>query len=258
MKNEKLDQMIVETLRTCGNGVEPSPALRTRVLAHAEPRTKKRPSRLRRTVLACAAAAALAVTSVVANSGVVGLRSSIYRDEMLTEHAALTQSIEEKMGENVRLPEQLGEAQFQEGVVEVTEKLSDTQTVLGSFNELSARYETEGGSAIHYYAYLQDDELPRSKQGTEMTEVRSFEEIEVIYTLDHYRFVPVGYELSEEEQTALDAGEIYISDGSNEVQDKLFAHVGWALDGVIYSIADYDQTLTADELFALAEACIIA
>lgn len=258
MKNEKLDQMIAETLHTCGDGIEPMPALRTRVLAGAEPCAKKRPSRLRRTVLACAAAAVLAVTGVVASSGVVTLKSSLSPDEFLKEYAVLAQQVEEKLGEDAVLPESLGDAAFVEGTIDSVEKLSDTGAVLGSFDELSARYVAGDGSEVQYYAYLQDDELTTSAQGTDATEIRSFEETEVTYTLDHYRFVPPDYEWSAEEQAAADAGEIYLSVGSDEVMDKLFARVGWEKDGVMYAITDYDENLTADELFAMAEELIEA
>lgn len=251
MKDNNLDQMIHDTLRTCGDAVEPSPALRTRVLANAEPRQKKHVSPFRRAVVVCAVAAALAITGAVATSGVTGLRSAISLNKMTDDYDTLAAQVEQQVSADVIFPETLGDAAFRKGYVDVVEKLGENQTSLGTFNELSATYDLDG-SRIELNAYVFDPEVEGEAWGTDGKEVREVNGVDVTYALDHYRSVPVGYEFTEEELAAEEAHEIIYSVGSDEVEDDWFAFISWKQNDICYFIADYENTFEPDVLFDLA------
>lgn len=251
MKDNNLDQMIHDTLHTCGDAVEPSPALRTRVLVNAEPRQKKHVSPFRRAVVACAAAAALAITGAVATSGVTGLRSALCLYDVTEDYDTLAAQVESKLGEDVVFPETLGDAAFQKGYVDVVEKLGENHTSLGTFHELTATYDLDG-SRIELNAYVSDPAVEGEAWGTDGKEVREVNGVDVTYALDHYRSVPVGYEFTEEELAAEEAHEIIYSVGSDEVEDDWFAFVSWEQNDICYFIADYDNVFEPDALFDLA------
>lgn len=249
--NNAFDQRISDTLHACGDAIEPSPALRTRVMAHVEARQPVRRFAFRRSFVAVAAALALAVTGAVAAGTVTGLRSGFSWDRATSDYTALAEKAESKLGEDVVFLEQIGGANFENGSMEVTEKLDDTGSVLGAYDELDAIYKTADGAHVNLYAYPHDDEVARGGAGTDETEIREIGGVDVTYKLDHYIFVPVGYEPTAEEQAAIDAGELHLSFGMDEREEEYIAGVYWEKDGICYDLLS-DAGVSAEALFDMA------
>lgn len=63
----------------------------------------------------------------------------------------------------------------------------------------------------------------------------------LLYKEDQYLFVPPEYEPSEEELKAQDAGELYISYGSNEVEHNTIHFMQWDDDGSRYLLMASDD-----------------
>ncbi|MBS5545890.1 MAG: DUF4179 domain-containing protein [Lachnospiraceae bacterium] len=80
--------------------------------------------------------------------------------------------------------------------------------------------------------------------------------IRLVYSKEHYRFVPPEYQVSEEEQAQMDAGELIISYGSPEVQDSEIQSLNWQADGISYGLMIFDSTITPAELVQMAEEII--
>ena len=74
----------------------------------------------------------------------------------------------------------------------------------------------------------------------------------VSYYLDHYKFVPVNYELSEAEKQWQEIPGNYISYGSDAVEETDVGFACWEKDGVDYSIMDSGAKVTPQTLFAMA------
>ncbi len=83
-------------------------------------------------------------------------------------------------------------------------------------------------------------------------------DITVTYKEYQYKFVPPDYEVSAEEQAAMDRGDLVMSYGSSEVEEKYLKGADWYADGVHYNLFGWDLTLTADDIFAMAEEVINA
>ena len=77
-------------------------------------------------------------------------------------------------------------------------------------------------------------------------------EITYYYNRDHYKFVPPSYELSEEEQSAVDAGELYVSYGTDQVVENEISSVSWTSGGVLYVLQSFDTSLTEDQMVDMA------
>ena len=56
----------------------------------------------------------------------------------------------------------------------------------------------------------------------------------LVYSEDHYRFVPPDYQITEEEQKAVEAGELYVSYGSSQVEDSIVCFLQWTEGDVQY------------------------
>ena len=76
--------------------------------------------------------------------------------------------------------------------------------------------------------------------------------VSLTYRDAHYRFVPPDYEKSDEEKQQERNGELVISYGSDEVEDKMFQSVLWEQDGVTYLISGCDTGLDAQAMFGMA------
>lgn len=73
-----------------------------------------------------------------------------------------------------------------------------------------------------------------------------------------YKFVPEGYELTEEDQRAYDAGEMEISFGSSEVSVEQVQAINWNEGDMKYSLLGNDLNLPVEELLDMAKAIIDA
>lgn len=83
-------------------------------------------------------------------------------------------------------------------------------------------------------------------------------DITITYSEYQYKFVPPDYEISDEEQAAMDRGDLVMSYGTSEVQEKYLKGADWYADGVHYNLFGWDLTLTADDMFVMAEEIINA
>ena len=73
------------------------------------------------------------------------------------------------------------------------------------------------------------------------------------YIQDHYKFVPASYELTEADKAAEAAGELYISYGSDQVEENIVSSVTWSAAGVTYTLMSFDTTLTQNEMIEMAK-----
>ncbi len=81
---------------------------------------------------------------------------------------------------------------------------------------------------------------------------RQVGEVELLYTTQTYKFVPVNYVLTEEDKAALADGSLEISVGTDEVERMLNISVNWTQEGVHYHLFGWDLSLTAEEMLDMA------
>ena len=81
----------------------------------------------------------------------------------------------------------------------------------------------------------------------------SGESINYYYAKDHYKFVPVNYEVTPEDQKAMDAGELFIGYGSDAVEDCYMTNLTWVKDGMKYNLCGQDLDLDQDGMVQMAK-----
>jgi hypothetical protein len=74
----------------------------------------------------------------------------------------------------------------------------------------------------------------------------------MIFNKTTYKFVPPDYELTDEDQKALESGAVEISYGTSAVEIKEAYSVGWMKDGIVYNLGGFDLAITADDMFEMA------
>ena len=82
------------------------------------------------------------------------------------------------------------------------------------------------------------------------------ESINYYYAKDHYKFVPVNYEVTPEDQAAMDAGELFIGYGANAVEDCYMTNLTWIKDGMKYNLCGQDLNMDQDDMVKMAEEVI--
>ena len=100
-------------------------------------------------------------------------------------------------------------------------------------------------------------DLPTEHECLLPTEMRTINGIDVCYSLDHYKFVPEDYQVTEEDEAAKAAGHFYLSYGADEVQEYDYSFAGLTMEDVEYVIMS-TEGLDTDTMFTMAEELIKA
>ena len=122
-----------------------------------------------------------------------------------------------------------------------------------TFPELAVNYVKDGVSDISLYVDMRPEKGEQAKE-PDMTDQCG--DIALRYDVYTYKFVPVGYELTEEDLANLERDDYEISEGSDEVEYSQITHVTWEKDGVYYDLLGSDTALSGEEMFAMAKELI--
>lgn len=259
MKDFELDAQLRETLHACVDHMEAEDNMKARIDTMLENKRQRKPV-WRKLAVGLAAALCLTTVGAFARGQVTALVSGLHTEDMRFSVEELQQDTA-KVADGITVPEKLAGYDFQKGSIEYTDKMDEDGNRFGTFPEVSADYGTSingDGRVLMYTARVFDDELdgggllPQDYEG-QPYEVREVNGIEMFYRADEYLFVPVDYELTAEEQARMDANELYVSEGSDEREEEYFQTVTWQVDDVVYSVYNWDASMTADDLFAAAE-----
>lgn len=98
-------------------------------------------------------------------------------------------------------------------------------------------------------------EIPESESVA--TDSREIDGIEVRYKVDHYKFVPDDYELTDADKVWMEQPGNYLTYGSDEVEERDVAFLGWIKNGIRYNFMDSGAKVKPDTLFAMAEELIL-
>ena len=118
-----------------------------------------------------------------------------------------------------------------------------------TYRELSVSYENPQGQELTLLIRADMKEVSETESIPSIS--RTVDTIAARYYLDHYKFVPEGYKLSEAEQAWAKQPGNYVSYGADAIEEKDIAFLCWTEDGICYSLLD-QNILNPDTLFAMA------
>lgn len=203
---------------------------------------------------ACIAAAAVLLLTTTAYAAdslniktlVSGSSSKVYQT---------VEQAEEKAGFEINAKEKFANGySFIGARVDETKALDMDDRVRLTYNEIRMDLENAVGERLSLSAYRQNDEIPDSDLTPDQT--RRIGDVIVSYRVDHYKFVPADYELTEADEAWMKQPGNFLSYGSKEVGETKVAFLTWEKDGVCYILMDSDAQESPDSLFSMADELI--
>ena len=140
---------------------------------------------------------------------------------------------------------------FDKVYVEDTRGLDENDREVLKYREVQVNYRNADGVRLCLFANPDIEEITDSESPVAQT--AQIGGVTVSYHLDHYKFVPPDYQLSEAEKQWQEIPGNYISYGSEAVKDTDVAFLCWEKDGIRYSFMDSGAKVTPQVLFAMAK-----
>lgn len=139
---------------------------------------------------------------------------------------------------------------FEKVSVEDTRGLDENDREVLKYREVQVNYRNADGIRLCLFTHPDIEEIIDSESPVAQT--AQIGDVTVTYYHDHYKFVPVNYELSEAEKQWQEIPGNHISYGSDAVEDTDVGFACWEKDGVRYSLMDSGAKVTPQTLFAMA------
>ena len=206
---------------------------------------------MRKTVVALAAICVLGSMTAFAVGKITGITSHSSRyDEVHTYEQAL--ELKKKHGPAVHFPEEFSNGYtFSAAVPEYYETTDDNGNKVGTGSNLSVTYAKDGNENVTFSA---ETDLGESDDPTEEKTLDDGTTLRFYKTIN--KFVPVNYELTEEDKQAQEAGHFNLAYGSDKIEIQISYMVEWDMDGQGYYLFKFGEELSADEMFGMAEEII--
>lgn len=150
---------------------------------------------------------------------------------------------------------------FSNGFSFVDANISDTSALdsmgnkVHDFKELSFNY-TIADAEDNQKLEIVMTNTTAFEESKEIKTFITYKGIDLYYKEQVYKFVPVEYELTQEDQERADAGELEISCGASNVTEANLQFLSWQEDGISYMIMATDYDLSEEVLYQMAEEII--
>ena len=175
-------------------------------------------------------------------SGMTHYTSSQYSDmDKVMDKAGFEMDVKERFNNGFA---------FEKAYVEDTRGLDENDREVLKYKEVQVNYRNADGIRLCLFAHPDMEELTVSESPVAQT--AQIGGVTVSYHLDHYKFVPTDYQLSEAEKQWEAIPGNYISYGSDAVEETDVCFACWEKDGIRYSLMDSGAKVTPQVLFAMA------
>lgn len=125
--------------------------------------------------------------------------------------------------------------------------------IMVSGTDFYTRYVKEGMPDINMYinqSYGESDE-------NYSVDSKMICDVDVFFNQATYKFVPEGYELTEEDNKNVENPHYEISYGSDQVEELEYSGISFELNGKYYSMMSWDSNMTVDEWYGMAEELLV-
>lgn len=250
----KLNEYMQEGMQELAQEIQPNARMRARIMNEVQTsRVRTRPHRMRFVIAAAAAVCVMAGGAWAAGS-IVGLRSGMTM-EGDTQSFADQQKLEQKAGFQVRLPEQMGDASFQNMSVTPVDAIDANGKTVLTYQEFYVAY--LDGDTRPFLSVIEQENKGDDSQLSDKTlvDTQEINGITVTYREIPTIFLPPDHSIqpTEQELEAQQRGECFISYGSDRRIDGVYHTASWQQDGLSYSIGCNDGDWTANDFFAAAQ-----
>lgn len=255
---QQMDDRIRNALQNTGTRIEASESLKQRIdfqIADGSVKEEHKMKRMnmKKVVLGVAAACLMVGTIAIAGSGIV---SYVAHSSSIPDYTKFEdmEKAEAEIGYSVDGVESFDNGFRLDGIHIHEAMLQDENgNALGEKKGLYMTY-SKGGEELGIIC----EKLLPVENGDILKEGgydRTSEAGDIVmgYRSYTYKAVPPDYEPSEEEKMAVESGRLQIGYGTDKVEINEFSSVVWVKDGVRYDLSGFDVSLSAEEMFGMAQ-----
>ena len=251
INEKKIDQMLKQAL----SPVTPDEEINQKIKQELEGRKMKK-FKVKK-VMRCVAACCLMLGTVsIASSGIV---QSIVSSSLAIGEKDFTKlgELEAEAGFSVKAIEQFQNGyQFSDMTITNNTGYDENGNAMTHYKGIDFTYKKEGEDSLSLNTEQEINMQADTEQNPD--EVKIIEGIEVKYYLSTYKWVPVDYELTEEDKKNMEKDNYFISDGASEISENLVSGVSWVQDGIYYHIGNVHGKTEPEVLFQMAEELILS
>lgn len=236
-----------ETYKNMIDDLQPSSELSERLKITQEAKIMK--FNKKKAIAVAAVACMLCGTTVFAAGKIASYRSwSNPQNEISSYSEAVSKS--DELGSSLVIPQMFSNGYtFDAANTMGMEGLDENGNVLVKGTDFTARYIKDSVPDIHMFintAYETGDE-------SYAVDSKLVGDITVYFDQATYKFVPEGYEFTDEDNQNIDDPHYEISFGSEKVEIQNYTGISFEKDGKYYSMFAWDSDMSADEWYAMAE-----
>lgn len=203
---------------------------------------------IKKIIVVTAAVCALGSITAVAAGRIAGVASHSYWSDAFYDFAQVDK-MEQELGYIVKAPENFSNGfSFSSGLPKHEEARDESGNVLKKSEGVSINYKKNGMADMT----LDIEKADFASSTAQPDQMFSHNGISLNYTQDNYRFVPPNYQVSDEEQAAIDEGKLHVSYGSDKVENRVVQNICWEDEGTAYTFIAFDSTLTSEDFYKMA------
>lgn len=236
-----------ETYKDIIDDLQPSQDFTERLLKSEEGRLMK--FNKRKKVVLVAVACMVMGTTVFAAGRIASYRSSSDPGKEMYSYSEAASKTEE-LGSELTIPETFSNGYaFKSANTMDVEGIDDNGNKVARSTDFTANYVKEGNEPVYMFINraFEDDEKPY------VIDEKSINGINVCLNHASYKFVPEGYELTDEDVKNMEDSHYELSYGTPEIIEQNYDGISFELNGKSYSMFSWDSNLTADEWYEMAE-----
>lgn len=242
MKFEKVYQDMV-------NDLHPSSELKDKLIQKEEKRMKFQKKKF---VIAAVAACMLLGTTVYAAGHIATYRSWADPSKKTTDFVVAEQKAQET-GSQLTIPRAFSNGYVFDSANDYErEGLDENGNVLVKSKDFFAAYVKEESPDISMFI----NQMQEAEDDTYAVEKKTIGDVEVCFNQAIYKFVPEGYELTEEDKQNMEDSHYEISYGSEEVEEKTYTGISFTVGGKCYNMFAWDCDMTVEEWYQMAQELI--
>lgn len=179
------------------------------------------------------------ITSVVGHSSIL--------DEI--KHYPTLSELSEVIDYEPKYVEKLGDYEFDFASPGHSQEQDDSGSTVHEYDDVTFWYKTNEGIltlSTHPEFTPEDHDLTHEKE-------IEHNGVKLYYSAIKYKFVPPDYELTDEDKKLMEAKELEISYGSQEIENKNTQAVVWSEDGIVYCISAMDVDINEEDIVNMAK-----
>ena len=137
-----------------------------------------------------------------------------------------------------------------------TKAVDEDDKVRLVYKEIHVDLRNAAGEELSLTAHKTQEAIEQSRLPAQQT--RRIGETVICYRVDHYKYVPADYELTQADQAMLDQPGWFLSYGAKTVDETDVAFTYWEKDGISYLLMDRDASEGSESMFSMAEELILS